>query len=536
LGFVTRATFLVGTLLVTTALDPTHAIARATRSAVPRRDRGGGTLVYGLEAPTNGFCIPRAQLAAAGIAVAQAVYDPLVAPAADGHMVPYLARSVTPNDTYDEWTITLRRGIRFHDGSRLDAGAVKLYLDTLRTGVLGTFVFANIGAVDVVDTHQLVVRTKTPWVAFPVYLYADGRSVVPAPAQLEDDATCDTNLIGTGPFRLRRIDPVSGAVDVVRNRDYWRRSFPRLEHIKFRVQGDGTQRVTGLEAGDFDLIQGNNGQDLNAADRLKGVHVMREPSGFRTVAHLLLNAGRAPLDDVRVRRAIALAIDRPALNQIVNHGLADLADQPFDERSLGFLDRPRRTPHRPKAARRLVAAYERRHGPVRIDLQPTQDPRDQAVAAEVERELAAVGISVNLLAPVDQATLIGLALGSRVDAFMWENSPGTDPDEMRVWLHSDSLVNLNHVADRRLDRALDRGRRSTGPARRDRLYRDFSRRVVDQVYDVWGWYTTRFLAATDRVHGVIGPNLPDRHGDPGPRPRARLLGGTQQLLGLRIGG
>src|SRR5699024_6262218 len=67
----------------------------------------GGKLIYGVEADSNSFCLSEGQLAISGMLVVRAVYDTLTIPNAEGEYVPYLAKAVTPNDAYDEWTIEL---------------------------------------------------------------------------------------------------------------------------------------------------------------------------------------------------------------------------------------------------------------------------------------------------------------------------------------------------------------------------------------------------------------------------------------------
>ena len=89
----------------------------------------GGSVSYGLEAETgDGWCLQESQLAISGIMVARTIYDTLTAPNEDGEYVPYLAESVEPNEAYDEWTITLRDGVKFHDGSDLTAEVFKIKL------------------------------------------------------------------------------------------------------------------------------------------------------------------------------------------------------------------------------------------------------------------------------------------------------------------------------------------------------------------------------------------------------------------------
>src|SRR5687767_10398973 len=86
----------------------------------------GGRLVYALEAESSGgYCLPEAQLALSGQMVRWAIYDTLTVLNEEGEAVPSLAESITPNDTFDTWTIEVREGVTFHDGSELDATVVK---------------------------------------------------------------------------------------------------------------------------------------------------------------------------------------------------------------------------------------------------------------------------------------------------------------------------------------------------------------------------------------------------------------------------
>ena len=100
------------------------AAAKAPRSSsgTTTADSGkptpGGKVVYGVESDTGGgFCLPSGQLAISGVMVADSIYDPLTWPNDKGEYVPYLAESVTPNADFTEWTIKLRPGITFTDGS-----------------------------------------------------------------------------------------------------------------------------------------------------------------------------------------------------------------------------------------------------------------------------------------------------------------------------------------------------------------------------------------------------------------------------------
>ena len=232
----------------------------------------GGTLTYGLEAETtNGWCLPEGQLAISGIQVARAIYDTLTVPAGDGTFAPFLAESLSPNADYTEWSIKLRAGITFHDGSPLTAEVVKHNLDAYRgkypgrSSLLLAFVFSDVASVDVADPLTVRVTTLRPWPSFPSFLYGSGRVGIMAQAQLDDAETCARNLIGTGPFQLEEWR-VNDHLTAVRNEHYWRidaagNQLPYLDAIEFRPMPEQQQRVNALKSGQLDAfhISSNTG-------------------------------------------------------------------------------------------------------------------------------------------------------------------------------------------------------------------------------------------------------------------------------------
>jgi peptide/nickel transport system substrate-binding protein len=495
----------------------------------------GGTVTYGLEGGTTSFCLPRAQLAIAGIMVTQSVYDTLTEPNDKGEIQPYLAKSVEPNATFDEWTITLRPDVTFHDGTPVNAAAVAQNIEAWRNGLLLGFVFGNIAEVTTPDDLTVVVKTKVPWVAFNWYLWTTGRTGIAAPAQLNDDATCDTNMIGSGPFKLDDFNPTTGDVKVSKNADYWRKGLPYLDGIQFKVQEDGDQRVTGLQGGQFDVIHDDAGKNLKTIEGFgDGFTVDMEPDGYREVGQTLLNVTRPPLDDLNIRKALAMGVDRDVLNQISNDGKWDITDQIFDSKVMGYVDDPGYPKYNPAEAKKLVDAWKEDNGgdAPTFSLQSTFDQTTQALAKEVKRQLSEVGINVNLPAPVDQATIINQAIGSQVDAFLWRNYPGADPDTMYVWFYGGSVVNFNHIDDEVMNTALDEGRSEPDEATRQGHYEDFNKRLSSQAYTLWSWYQTWYIAHDSNVKGILGPNLPDENGEPGTEKPAPILAGYHQLLGM----
>ena len=493
----------------------------------------GGKVVYALEGGTTNFCIPRAQLAISGILVVEAVYDTLTRPTQTPDVYePYLAKSVTPNADYTQWTIEMRDGITFHDGTPLTAEVVKQNIDAWRAGVLLNFVFQNVSGT-AVSGNSVVVTTKVPWVAFPAFLWSTGRAGIAAPAQL-NGANCDSNMIGTGPFKVDSFDVTTGNVSTSKNANYWRKGFPYLDGIDFIVQEESSQRWSGLEGGDFDIAMGSGGQDLAKAQAISGTVAQLEAKGRQEISHMLINVERPPLNTIDARKAVILAIDRDKLNLIDQKGTARYANQVFDTEITGYLEDSGFPAEQDLAeSKRLVEKVKAANGgQFAFTINTTFDQSTQTLFKEAARQLGEVGIDVTLAPPVDQATLINQAIGGSSDAFGWRNYPGQDPDTLYVWFYGGSIVNFNHLNDTAINEALDKGRSEPDEAKRKGYYEDFNRRMNELVINGWTWYTQWFVAHGPTVKGISGPNLPDDTGAVGSKPPVDLLAGYHQMLGI----
>ena len=523
----------VGALLVGSLV----LAAPAANGSVAAKPRRGGTLTFGLEAETtSGYCLPDSLLAAAGIQVVSAIYDTLVTLNAKGEYVPYLAKSVTPNADYTQWTITVRSGVRFQNGEPLDAAAVKLNLDTYRgknpkiAAPLNTFVFLNIADVAVSGPLSVVVTTKTPWPAFPAFLFLSGRAGIVAPAQLANHDECVNHPIGTGPFSFVSWR-VNDALTVQRNPNYWRKGLPYLDKIIFRPVPEGQVRENELVGGQVDAIQTSGALQIIDLRKLKKSGDLKEFDSSRgaEVSYGMLNVSKLPFSDPIARQAVAYAGDAKQLNDIRNRGLNTLATGPFSPGSIAYVPKAGFPGHNLKKAIALNKEYERKHGqPISFEYLTQADPELTDLAALVQRFDAQAGIKMTITA-VQQTELITRAEVGNFQQLGFRNHPGGDPDTQYVWWHSGSPVNFGRINDPVIDKLLDQGRVETNPAKRAAIYKALAQRFGKELYNLWVWYSIWAVATKNQVNGVSGPPLPDGHGQP-----FALFAGVIPVVGLSL--
>jgi peptide/nickel transport system substrate-binding protein len=476
----------------------------------------GGTLTFALEAESaGGYCLPEAQLAASGIMVHNAIYDPLVAFDRELRPMPWLAESISPNADFTTFTIKLRSGIRFHDGSPLDARVVKLNLDvdrgepaavatTGRNPLLSRIVLANVASVDQVDALTLTVTTKVPWPAFPTYL-ASGRFGVVGEAQLMSP-DCADHLIGTGPFQLTSWERNQEMV-LDRNPHYWQHDpngvqLPYLDQLVFRPIETSRGRLDALEAGTVLAAHFSDPVSLDAVEGSE-LALIEEAPGHREVGHFVVNVGRPPLDDAAVREHLVMAIDRDGLKAVAGGDRLDVADQPYDREVMGYQADIERPNADPEAA---AAFFEGKDLSLRFVT--GTDPGATAMAEELKRQLEAVGVELVIDAN-DQSSQINQMLAGTFDLALSRNFPGQDPDSNYSWWYSGQPANFGRMADPEVDAALDEGRSSPDPEVRRVAYERIGDRFAAAHPFLWTWYDAWGIGAADTVHQIGYYRLPD---------------------------
>jgi peptide/nickel transport system substrate-binding protein len=282
----------------------------------------GGTLTYAVDNDVPSWLPQKISVQNGGEDRGVMIYDTLLLPTPSPTGSKPNIASMASNDG-TTWTMTLRKGVTFTDGTPLDAQAVKFNVGLTRDPKMGSVIaglFAGIKAVNVVDpsTVQFVLMGVNG--SFPIAFTGLGGMMVSPTAYQADPAGFGTHPIGAGPFILKSWTRGAGA-SLVRNPNYWDSPKPYLDQIEISVLPDNITRGQAVAAGQKDLAD----VLVGTADAITDTNgkVKKGFAFFGTnggAAEIVPNQSRAPWNDVRIRQAIALSFDESLVNQSLFRG------------------------------------------------------------------------------------------------------------------------------------------------------------------------------------------------------------------------
>lgn len=507
--------------------------------------QAGGSLVYGLEADTATPWTPAKSICAISChMVMRSVYDTLTLVSENLVAEPNLLESMEPNEDNTVWTLTPKPGITFHDGTPFDAAAIKANLDAHLASFLtgkalqikdaaGTPV-AGVQSIELnEDGSAVVVTMVSPWARFPIYL-AGQIGYMASPTWLAaaaGDPSLETQPVGTGPFVFESYE-AGGSFKATKNADYWRadEGLPYLDSIEYRFLPDVQARKNALLSGELDIMHTSNGETIVELREESGIELTESSSyGETSYTLMFVDNPESPINDVRIRRALAAAVDNEVLNERRNGGVSQVANGPFSPEQRGYLEDTEYPEYDPELAQSLVEEYLAENGgdTVNLSYTTTNDPANLETAELLKQFWEQVGFSVEL-AQIEQGQFIVTALTGDFEMFGWRNHGGTDPDTQRVWWHSQTAddppglgLNFGRIKDEVIDEQLDVIREATEEADITAAAETINERFAEQVYNLWHTWTVWGIAKDPSVNGLDAFVLPD---------------GTPEIYGNGIGG
>lgn len=504
----------------------------------------GGSLVVAGEAevgapwtPANVQCDSYCQLRI------RTFIEPLMAIDTDQQLVPFLAESMTPNEDYSVWTIKVREGINFTDGTPLNADAVidnlnRQVKSALVSGALkdlakdadGNLVFQKI------DDYTVALQTgengdpakPISWPGLPLF-FALQAGFIASPTWLAavDAGTAQSiDAVGTGPFTVQSYLP-GDRMTVVKNPDYWRtdaqgRQLPYLDSIEFRVIPDSQVREAALTSGDVDLISTADANVLVNFLDSPDFEVQQQQEYVET-NYVMLHLTVPQLQSREVRCALQQGIDQQALMDEVFSGYPLPANGPFSPGQDGYLDDTGLPAYDPDAAAAAIEAYEAENGPVTLRYSTTPTGTTKAIADFLQQAWTDIGVDVQV-DTIEQSVLITNAvLGSPdFEAFGWRNHGGISADTQYHWWSSRAAgprgeqaldgmfaLNFGRLTDPVIDDLLDKVRREPDPETRAGYAQDINRQFAKECWILPMYWTTWSTIYQPAVQGIGQDPTPD---------------------------
>ena len=321
------------------------------------------------------------------------IYESLLSLDEEGNIAPGLAESYEYNDAGDAVTFHIRQGATFHDGTPVDAAAVKAFIDRAKEQE-GSHLAGDYDSIDhvtVEDEHTVTVHLKQVDHQIPYLLNVRG-ALITSPTAAEDPETLNvSNPVGAGPFKVVELVPESRVV-LEKFEDYWDADNIHIDRIEIELGIDQSTLVTALQTGVYDFAIINAPFVQQAQDAGLDVWFGDEYAWF--VQFINLNVNKEPFDDPAVVEAFKHAIDREELVEKITYGYGDVTHQPFPRGYIAFDEESESIwPYDPERSRQILADAGYAPGEVKATLVISND---NPAAVIIQQQLAEVGIDIEI--------------------------------------------------------------------------------------------------------------------------------------------
>jgi peptide/nickel transport system substrate-binding protein len=478
----------------------------------------GGSLIFGVDAEEQGFDPTQARFDEVGVMYARTVFDPLTIVTLNGDWAPYLAQSVVANSDHTAWTVTLRDGLMFHDGTPCDGAALLTNFEAHKNSVLtGIVINPTLESIAQTGPNAVTITFKSPWVPFPYYLAGGiGGQIayVVAPSMLSNP-NGTSHPVGTGPFVFKEWVPNSHFTATA-NPNYWRKGLPYLSQITFKPIPDEQARSEALKSGTIDLMVTSTPQIISEFQNNKSYsyiddfkRVAGEPDMFCTQINCLAK----PFNDPNVRLAAAMAVNRNQYAKVIDAGILPVSQGLFIPGS-PYYSKTSYPKYNPSKAKKLLSqAAKTNGGPISFTYQSTNGPAALRSAQYLQQAWQAVGFQVKT-STVEQNQLINTALAGKYQAVGWRQFGAVDPDLNYIFwstttVSSGSLsINMARNADSQIEQALLSGRSSTDKSAREAAYKTVNKRLALDLPYLWTDRAIWAVIGEPKVQNFNNPTTP----------------------------
>lgn len=439
------------------------------------------------------------------------IFETLFEYTPDGKIVPHLAESYTVSPDSLVWTLKLRKGVKFHDGTPLDAEAVKFNLERVlnpETKSTYKFLINRITKIEAVDASTVRLSTEKPFAPMLAHL-THGAIAIQSPAAIKKHGKEYINFpTGTGPFKFK--EWVRGdRLVLVKNPDYWGKK-PYVNEVVFKPVPEGGARVALIETGAAHAIVRVPPRDAPRLAASKDVEVVNTPS-VRTI-YIAFNMLKAPFTDLRVRQALNHAVNKPSVVQHILAGVGRPSDAPISPGIFGY--RPIMTyGYDPAKAKKLLAEAGHPKGfKTELYCPSGRYLNDIQVCEAVQAQLREVGVDAAIKTMEWAAYLDITKKGpqeSVVPMYMlgWGTVTGDADYGLYALFHSSQWTPAgqarNFYKNPKVDELLDRGRTVANPAAREAAYKEAMELITKDAPWLFLHAESQLSAVRKNVKGVV---------------------------------
>jgi ABC-type transport system substrate-binding protein len=434
-----------------------------------------------------------------------AIYDSLMRYNAEGIAEPYLAESLRSDDA-QRWTLKLRPTIKFHDGTSLDAEAVvfniKRHQDPASASAAASYV-RDIESVAAQDPLTVLFTLKAPIASFPSRLTTTAGAIAsPAAIKAAGKDYGRTSAVGAGAFRFMQWLP-DQRLTLKRNPDYWQKGLPYLDEFQEIPMSDTETRLAAYSGGQLEGAWLGEPLKINWAAANPDLARLHSPEGAVGGVGVSFQMQTPPFDDVRVRKAVAMAIDYNALNQTQFQGKMPAMTGPFIKESYWYTGTAQWPGFDPEAAKRVVQEYKATHGgQLSFTLSCHSATQARRLAETLQSLLTAVGMTVQLNTP-DVGEFVNQVFARKYQIACWTRS-GSDPDLVyypAFTCNGPPTQNVFGYCSEAADKALTEARTTLDREKRKAAYARFESEIAKDLPMLWNWGVVFSEITKPKVHG-----------------------------------
>jgi len=461
----------------------------------------GGTLQLADEGDSFGFDVIKARgFSSTGQIAGNLVMERLFELSRDNKLIPTLGLSAKSSGDGKIWTVKLREGVKFHDGTAFNADAVVAHWQrvlNLENRFRGRIFLSPLKSVEKTAEHEVRFLLKHAWEPFQTMVLTNKKSLaslIPSPKAVQDDIQ-NRSPVGTGPFIFKEWK-TGDRIVVSKNPVYRVNGKPYLDEIVIRHLPDHDTRYMALISGPVDLI---------ATDRPSHVKKLIDDPEYTTVigdaggtSILMMNIARPPLDDVRVRRALAHAWDQKQYIKIVFKDIVDSTEY-LNKKMLSCTDYGYLGPDLEKA-RQLIAEYGK---PVELEYFHSRTQRGKETAMVMQQLFKKIGVKLKPI-PLDWGGIIKKLFSGEFDLSSWVIPGFDDMGPITVAsFNSKSPWNLMKYKNGEVDELLLRQRMSTDPEVRRKSLCEAARIINADAPFAYLFKQRFYMVANKNVKGIL---------------------------------